>query len=73
MPTPQEDSDSDGMEFTILKPSQMRGRKDILEMMNAANCNGAQKAHLQARGSEENEAMPSLYKQFAPPPRPKRT
>ena len=61
------------MEFTILKPSQMKGRKDILEMMNTANRNGVQKAHLHTRESEENEAMPSLYKQFAPPPRPKRT
>ena len=69
--SPQEQDE----EFVIMKPSQMREKMELLERLNSANRNQATRCALYQRhhvGEESNDKMPSLYQQFAPPPRPQK-
>ena len=59
-----------------MKPSQMREKMALMERLNAANRNNATRfppyQRRQLEEGQSNEKMPSLYQQFAPPPRPKK-
>ena len=58
-------------EMHLMKPSMMRQRMDMMNKLNGIQENQRRGVMMPRRETKE-EAMPNLYKSFAPPMRPRK-
>ena len=60
-------------EMHLMKPSMMRQRMDMMNKLNGINQNRTKSVVMVPLKSQSREsAMPDLYKDFAPPMRPRK-